>query len=662
MRISVFLDDKFYEYGDIVFVKVEDNIKNDRKMIKQNFMITMKNKKWWTVLLMFPVLYVSQTYTYQWAKTGGATNGSSGVGFNQKDDENILDIAVDNQNNSYYITAMWNNTPLLDGQPVTNYGTKDIVLFSTDCQGNIRWKRTIGGGGFTEKTQKIVLDNNGGVYLTFAVSNSSSVSSGQYLPPRFGDNDVLPLVSNDFFQPQEALKYGFLLKYNTADGNLVWRKDFQGDVSANNLAMDFSPPVIDSQNILHVIVGLKFGTHLNGMVTVPSTFDNSTSNYQYYLVKYDTAGNIVGTPSLLPITGSTIFLDGYLNFMYDEANSRYYLAGSRNYEGSGGSAYALSYNNVPINGSGFLLAFNSNTFAELWRREMTTTGTIGGNFIYGLKKDPITSDIYISGKFGRVTETVSFGSNFSFNTSLMGQTSFVMKLGVSNTSSNVLWCTYPTTLSDGSSGIAMENARMPIVFKGNEVLFAKGSIREVWGSFPMVRPVNDATDPLLVRLNKDTGVVTGIHEVQGSFGAYDQFTAVAVDNDNNIMLGGFINQQLFTATNDNVATISNASGSAKSDFFFAKLASSACSTMSVEETAAEAGLQFYPNPVTDVLHIKSKNKLESFEIYSSVGQALQRGGLENTNAQITMSSLPTGVYYVKVKTEKAVVTEKVVKK
>ncbi|WP_165585023.1 T9SS type A sorting domain-containing protein [Chryseobacterium taiwanense] len=622
----------------------------------------MKNKKWWTVLLMFPVLYMSQTYTYQWAKTGGGSNGSSDVGFNQKDDEHILDIAVDNQNNSYYITSMYDGTPLLDGQTVTNYGSRDIVLFSTDCQGNIRWKRTIGGGGVsTERTQKIVLDNNGGLYLTFAVGNSSSVSSGQYLPPRFGDNDVLPLVSNDFFQPQTALKYGFLLKYNTADGNLVWRKDFQGDVNVNNMAMEFSPPVIDSQNILHVIVGLKFGTHLNGMVTVPSTFDASTSNFQYYLVKYDSSGNIVGTPSLLPITGSTTFLGGYLSFMYDEANNRYYLAGSRNYEGSGSNGYALSYNNVPIVGSGFMLAFSSTTFAELWRREEIINNPIGATFITGLKKDPITSDIYLSGKFGRVTQTVSFGSDFTFNSPLTGSIGFVMKLGTSNSSSNVLWCTYPTSLSDGSTDTAMQNARMPIAFKGNEVLFAKGSIREVWGAFPMVRPVNDRTDPLLVRLNKDTGVVTGTYEVQGSYGAEDHFTAVAVDNDNNIMLGGFIHQQLFTATNDNVVTISNVL-SDKSNFFFAKLASSACSTMSVEETSAEAGLQFYPNPVTDVLHIKSKNKLESFEIYSSVGQTVQRGGLQDTNAQITMSSLPTGVYYVKVKTEKAVVTEKVVKK
>jgi len=49
-------------------------------------------------------------------------------------------------------------------------------------------------------------------------------------------------------------------------------------------------------------------------------------------------------------------------------------------------------------------------------------------------------------------------------------------------------------------------------------------------------------------------------------------------------------------------------------------------------------------------------------VYSSVGHSVLRGSLGNTNAQINMSALTAGVYYVKVKTETAVVTEKIIKK
>jgi hypothetical protein len=575
-------------------------------------------------------------------------------------DEQILDMATDSNNNTYYLVPMYQNTPLLAGQSITNYGGKNIVLFSTDCQGNIRWSRAIGSATTSAFSQKIVLDNNGGLYLTFFGTNPATTGQPD-LPLRFDDNNAMPYRNPDPFLAEPAKRNSFLLKYNTANGNLVWRRDLQGDVSIQNNNCDIGTPLIDSQSTIHLICGFKFGTHLNGLITVPSSFDSSTPNFQYYLVKYDTSGNIVGNPSLLPITGSTTFQGGYLNFMYDETNSRYYLAGSKNYPGNSGLNF--SYNGTAIIQNAFVLAFNSTNFAESWRKEINN-GTAGSpsDYIFGLKKDPTTSDLYISGRFfkgGNNPTLASFGT-YSFTTPLIGQISFAMKL---SNSGNVIWCNNLTALSDGSSDAFIVNARMPLAINGNELLFAKGSIQEVWGNYAMTRPANDRTDPLLVRFNKDTGVVNGTYEVQGSYGQEDHFTAVAVDNDNNIMLGGFINSQLFTATNDNVATISNAAGSSKSDFFFAKLATSAtCSSLSVEETAVEAGLQFYPNPVQDFLTIKSKNKLESYEVYSSAGQTVLRGSWGNTNAQINMSALTAGVYYVKVKTEKAVVTEKVIKK
>ena len=619
----------------------------------------MKSKMYILIAITAISILNAQAYNFQWAKTGGGSNGSGGVGFNQVDDEHILDVAVDNQNNTYYISSLYSNSPLLDGQPATIYGNRNTILFSTDCQGNIRWKRTIGGGAGGGITQKITFDNSGGLYITYGEGNSSN--GGQNLPPRFGDNDALPVVDNPFLA-QAGMRYGFLLKYNTADGNLVWRRDFQGDVNAVNNRMDFSPAVLDSQNNLHIIVGFQYGTHLNSLITVPNSY-NSTQNYQYYLVKYNSDGNIVGTPTLLPLQGATTFYAGYLNFIYDETNARYYLGGSRNFEGSGSNGTSLSYNNISIAGSGFLLAFSSTTFNELWRREFTTTSTIGGNFIYGLKKDPVTSDIYISGKFSRVSNTVSFGSDFTFSTPLTGQIGYVMKLGTTNTSSNIIWSSYPTSLSDGSTQVAIENARMPITINDNEVLFAKGSIRETWGNFPMIRPTNVRTDPLVVKFNKTTGVVTGTHEVLGSGASEEHFTAIATDNDGNIMLGGFINGQLFTDPNDGVPTISNVATATKSNFFFAKLANTACSALSTAETKIEdSQISFYPNPTQDFVKVSTKNSLQDYAIYSVSGQLLKNGKFQNNENKIPMHSLPSGNYIINITTDKGKLSGKVIKK
>lgn len=620
----------------------------------------MKNKIYLLFLLFGCVSLSAQTYSWQWAKTGGGTNGSVGTGFSQHFDEQVLDIVIDSNNNTYYLVALFDGNSTLDGQQVTNYGGRDLMLFSTNCQGTIRWSRTIGGYGNGGVTQKIALDNNGGLYLSIRIgSYSSSISS---TPVTFGSNNTLPFADGNPFVASDIWRNGFLLKYDTSTGDIVWRKDFQGNVSIENGNMDISPPVIDSQGKINVILGFKYGSHLNGMITVPSTYDSSNPNYQYYLVKYNQDGSIFGSPSLLPLEGETTFLGGYTNFIIDEANGRYYLAGSRNYDGNG--PLPLSWNNVPITKTGFILAFSSTSFNELWRREMDPGSNMGGEFIYSIKKDPVTSDIYLGGRFGRVNNQVTFGSDFTFVTPLIGSMGFVMKLGTSNTGSNVQWCTYPTALSDGSITVAVENARMPIALKGNEVLFAKGSIREVWGTFPMVRPTNDGTDPLLVKLNKDTGIVTGTHEVLGNFGPFDQFTAIAVDQDNNVMLGGFIHQQLFVDPNDGVPTISNAAGSSKSNFFYAKLATSnTCTLLGTSELPAqEAELAFYPNPVSDLLQIKTEEKLETYQIYTADGRVVKNGRFKGSDYSIPMHQLATGTYYVTVKGEVLTRTEKIIKK
>ncbi|WP_262152636.1 T9SS type A sorting domain-containing protein [Chryseobacterium foetidum] len=599
----------------------------------------------------------AQTYQWQWAKTGGAFNGINSVGFDQKFDEQILDIAVDNQNNTYYLSSLFNTTPLLDGQPVTNYGGRNLIIFSTDCQGNVRWTRTIGGSGNTGgQAHKIVLDNNGGLYVSAFMPNNATPGSGN-LPPRFGDSDIQPMISNNFSEPQAALKTGFLLKYNTDDGQLAWRKAFQDDVSLFNSYIDVGTPLIDSQGIIHIIVGFSNGSHLGGLITVPSTY-NTNNNFQYFLIKYNALGNIVGTPSLLPIQGFTNFSSGYLNFIYDEVNSRYYLGGTSPI--NTGSTAAFSYNNIGINESAFVLAFNSTTFAELWRKEIDNGFAQPSDNIFGLKKDPVTSDIYVSGLYSEGAPTPATFGSYTFSTPLSGRISFVAKLNISGT---VLWCTNPVALSDGSTQVAVENARMPITIKGNEVLFAKGSIRETWGNFPMVRPVNERTDPLVVKFNKDTGAITGTHEVLGSSGAEDHFTAIATDNDGNIMLGGFINGQLFVDPNDGVPTISNASGSQKSNFFFAKLANTACSALSTAETKIEdSQISFYPNPTQDFVLVSTKNALQNYAIYSTAGQLVKQGKFENNDNKIQMQGLSTGHYIIKITTVKGNLTGKVMKR
>ncbi|RTZ46068.1 T9SS type A sorting domain-containing protein [Chryseobacterium arthrosphaerae] len=184
-----------------------------------------------------------------------------------------------------------------------------------------------------------------------------------------------------------------------------------------------------------------------------------------------------------------------------------------------------------------------------------------------------------------------------------------------------------------------------LALNGNELAFAKGSWNDIWGSHAMTRPNGDLADPLLVRFNKNTGAVIGAAEIYSSYDSQDEFTAIAVDNDGNYILGGLFHAQLFTDPNDGVNTMPVNVMGGKSQSFFTKYAQSACSQMSVEETSAQAGIQLYPNPVQDILHIRSKEPLVSYEIYGAAGQLVKQGILNRVQEQIVLSSFRQGILH-----------------
>jgi hypothetical protein len=640
----------------------------------------MKKQLYLLLTLLATVTASAQTYSWQWAKYGGGNEGSFSSGFTYTQDESIRDIAVDNQNNYYYLATINPMNPTLNGTPVTSYHQQDLFLFSTDCQGNIRWTRTIGGRIEQEFAWNIELDNNGGLYLLGSFSTTNYVTDPAPIPIHFDTNVTLPLLTVPSSQPttiDPALKTSYLLKYNTSDGSLAWQQPLQGDVSWTTRQADSAIFTMDSAKNIHAILGFRAGTHLNGLITVPSNFTNT---YQYYLVKFNytaNTGNVVNmipqaNPLLLPITGEIWagMFEGKVNLVYDETLNRYYLAGKRMWSDGSFTYTDFSYGGTPFTGDGYLLAFEGSTGGELWRKEFTMTANPWNlpddNVVFNIVKDSTTSDIYIGGfyfiynKTGSTTfpNNASFG-NYTFPYYYTGINPYVMRI---NPLGQVLWVAQPTSISTAS----MEGHKFyksSLVLNGNEVAFAKGSRGDTWGTYPMVRPQNDDADPLLVRLNKDTGAVLGTHEVLGMYGIKDEFTAVAADQDGNYVVGGFKHGSLFMDPNDGVPELHGNTASGKSQFFFAKLAtSSSCTQMNTVETPVQqTDVAFYPNPVQDMLQIKTKEKLITYEVITADGRLITQGKFSRTYT-IDMTGMATGVYYVKVQGEGFATTGKVIKK
>ena len=81
----------------------------------------------------------------------------------------------------------------------------------------------------------------------------------------------------------------------------------------------------------------------------------------------------------------------------------------------------------------------------------------------------------------------------------------------------------------------------------------------------------------------------------------------------------------------------------------------------IEDVAVESDFQVYPNPVNDILTIKTQENPEII-INNSQGQEIMRKRMNEPLSTINMSALSSGLYYIQIRTKNDCVVKKVVKR
>lgn len=84
-------------------------------------------------------------------------------------------------------------------------------------------------------------------------------------------------------------------------------------------------------------------------------------------------------------------------------------------------------------------------------------------------------------------------------------------------------------------------------------------------------------------------------------------------------------------------------------------------TLSTSEVS-KVSAKVYPNPVSDLLNIESKNTIESIEIYDINGKLIKTISQKGSSASVKLSDLATGTYFAKVNDHKTNQTIKFIKK
>ena len=590
----------------------------------------------------------AQTYEWQWAKRGGGIKQTPGESESAAsfESEQIIDIVVDQDNNYYYLAFMGQDHTEFDGTPITVYnaddqttGFTDVVLIATDCSGTLRWTQTIGGGD-SDVAYKIVLDNDGGLYLGARVYNNTWPFANNYAPPHFSPDDSMPLLGDfNTGEAQPGYETAALLKYNTNDGSLAWRVMPQGAVSASLRLANINEVVIDSEGTLHTLIGFRAGTHLNGLITVPDTF---TDRFKYYIVKYDHNGNLLGA---LPLSLEGRLLNHSTDFRYDENLGRYYLAGFRNYGGSD-VLFDLSFNSVPFTKQGYILAFGTSG-GEIWRKEVSCGSVFQDTRFLDFEIDH-DSSIYLSGKYYIDWNNPDVHiDGFQFPADLFGNIVYVMKM---NAAGEIVWFRKPSGYTTSSGYFTGSHMADDLVINGDEIAVATQVCNEIWGDFSVNRPTNHRSDPAILRLNKATGTPIALHDIMGIANYDDALTAITVDNDGNYVAGGYFHYNLFTAVSDNVPTLNKVFDQPLyTDFFITKLAASPCGELASEDFTNGA-LNLYPNPSANLVYVQSKELLTNYQILNMLGQVVLTGSFLTGENAISIAGLVTGTYIINFKT------------
>jgi hypothetical protein len=592
------------------------------------------------LLILVGTLY-STAQTYTWAGRGGGDINIDSTPQGTDEYEHIRDIKVDSQNNYYFLATISSGNTDLQGVPFSNHNRptsgKDTFLFSTDCNGNMRWQKTIGGWNI-DSTQGLSIDSGDNIYVT-----------GRVLP-RIGNNDGLVHYDTDViinsnltvFTPGPHNKSMYLMKYDSL-GNFQWlQRPEQNQVESTGVQKAYNfGHVTDSNNVTHWLMTMGAGTHINGAYTASSDI--------YGIFRFDDQGNYLGqTP--VDITYSNGREEFGTNLEYDEVLNRYYIS---YYRGDSGSEI-FTFMGTQINYTTLLAAIEYGTGNLVWL--ITPSREDSGTEIHSIKVDQ-QSDIYISGEgvrglVGPVPESLA-GYEFD-NLGTSGRRGFrapfLIKL---DSQGNLIW--------GNNSDFDSQEEGYDIALNGNEVAIATGlQIPGTWDTATFTRPGNTNGDPVVVRFDAATGVVLGIHDVLGSSGSADAATAVAADNFGNYVTGGYMRSSTLFQNTTGITPLQR-NGSGTTDFWYAKLATTDCNGVSLSTLDQQLDkAQLFPNPTTGWTTISTTATAQMVTLYDTLSRVVLEQQLDTDN-RFNAGGLPQGVYLVRVVTDSGVVVTRLVR-
>ncbi len=629
------------------------------------------------IYIIFPLWGLgglAQPYQWQWAKAGGGENklfadytAGGGIYDDMIYHEEVVALKNTSDNHTYLLSHVGYGNTNYAGTSFTTYhkplaidNYSNIFLSKVDCEGNYLWHKVFGGGAGENNSRSMGIDTSDNVYVAMRVWNrgyhdslANIAGTAFALPVHFDTDSIMDHIPRNWGGvtlpnvKSPAHKKLALIKYNN-QGQFQWLRMPQSDSLTLNTSNAFDYGVtVEPNGTTHWLVGMGNGSHLDGTINISGLAQNEQ---QLYILKYDSNGNSLG---YLPVPfrpNTERYHSKRINFIYDPLTQQYYFTSWRDTNDS--DEFVTIINNQEYRSS-ILICFNS-TGQVLWTKTANNTWSA---LVQGLLIDE-QSNVYVSG-IGTKKTILPNGSNgpedgnfggYQFNNQ-SGRQSFVIKF---NAQGNLLWGSNADGIFvPGSGGSISENTRS-MTINGDELAVGTGFYNNTWGAFGITgQPVGSFTDPILIRLNKNTGVPVGGHRIQAPNGFREGLTAVETDKDGNYIVGGYMRTKLFADFNGYVHPIvgqlNKAAWGDNTDFFIAKLAKNTCNYANTD-AFTKFSLKVYPNPTTANVYFETTENLTTYEVYNILGQRLLSNSFNGDNS-ISLETFASGTYFIKITTD-----------
>ncbi len=589
------------------------------------------------VLAFFILVFTTNKSSAQaphldWAKGFGSTGGDFGNA-----------IALDAQGN-VYTTGFFAGT--IDFDPgsgihnLTSNGYSDIFILKTDPAGNYIWAKSIGGSGL-DQGNSIAVSPDGNIYITGSFAHLVDFNPGVGVDTLRNADDPCNTEI-------------FVLKLDS-NGNFVWVKSVEGKITVCTAATDVG---------LGIGIDQVQGVYVTGYWTGRADFNTSrapgdtlffqssgaTISGDIFVLKLDSAGNFIWAKQI----GNALSDTGY--GLHVSSHGGVYVTG----------LYGWDADFNPNAGVDTIVGFGN------WDAFILKLDT-AGNYVwakgFGGPNDDrgfaVTTDasenVYATGHF---TGTVDFDPSPAVHTLTTPAYAYGVYLLKLDALGNYLWA----KCVSGNAGGEREGTGIALDASNN--IYTTGHFTDTVDFNPSPAPADtfflsttgawSNTDAFILKTDSSGNFLWA---VSMGVGGVDRGKGIVVDASNNVYSTGYYAGTVDFDPEAGMDTLHCAGGN---DIYIQKL-NQIVSSVS-EQNNIQTPISVFPNPTENIISLQSKNIEGNNSILSIMdisGRILLEKNVETPNGElnnnIDLRSFSSGIYFVQVKTEKAIYSVKVVR-